>query len=116
MECLFSVNTLGRTIYLRSQGAFIVREIRHNIVSYYMVKDIVRQSFEDGNILIKMMRRSSQDPRLEGISLRQELASLLSSSFLLWMLRRLHQGAEVTFTDDGEATGKHRDDSGVKQL
>ena len=40
-------------------------------------EDTVGQSSEDGNILNKVMKRPSQDPRLEWISLRQELASLL---------------------------------------
>ena len=61
----------------KKSASFIVQEIRHNFVSYYKVEDTVRQSFKDGNVLNEAMKRPSQDSRLEGISLRPELASLL---------------------------------------
>ena len=62
---------------LKMSGSFIVQGIRHSIVSYHKVDNTVRQSSKAGNILNEAMKRPSQDPRLEGISLRQELASLL---------------------------------------
>ena len=68
---------LQSDVLFKKSASVIVQGIRHNIVSYYKVEDTMEDSFEDGNILNEALKRPSQDPRLEGISLRQELASLL---------------------------------------
>ena len=61
----------------KKSGSFIVQGLHHNIVSYYKMEDTLGKTSKDGNMLNEALKRPSQDPRLEGISLRQKLASVL---------------------------------------
>ena len=64
----------------KKSESFIVQGIRHSIVFYYKMEGTVRQLFKDRNVLNETMKRSFEDLRLEGISLRQELVSLFLNS------------------------------------
>lgn len=105
--------TFGPDGFFLKSGSFVVRGMAHNFVSYDKVGDIVRSCSKEGDVLNEILKRPFQVPRLKGISLRPELASLLPNPSM--------EAAEALSGDESgagnrkEAAGEDEDDYNTRK-
>ena len=85
----------------------------YNFISYYKIGDIIKSYSKEGGILNEILKRPSQDPKLKGISLRPELASLLLRPFTIEAAKAL-PGGESGARNRREAAGKGEDKYNIK--
>lgn len=106
--------TFGPDGFFMKSGSFVVQGMPHKFVSYYKVGDTLKSCSKEGGILNEVLKRPSQDPRLRGLSLRPELASLLPRPSTM-NTTEASSGGESGAGNRKEAAEEGEDDYNVRQ-